>query len=107
MFRVTPWLFVCFSAVSSASLLVGCGGDSLTSADGEPCANIGDNACFDNTTHLCRYINGEQVWEPREACGESTTPNCQCALVSGQVMECLVDGNTSSPVRCSGTRLND
>lgn len=89
--------------------LAGCGEDPITSADGEPCANVGENACFDNVTHLCRYDaqSGAQTWQPREDCGASSTPNCECTIYGGSVMECLVDGNTSNPVRCEGTRLND
>lgn len=77
--------------------------DGVTSADGEPCPEVGEYGCFDNVAHLCRFENGERFWQAKEDCSGSATADCKCVVLSGQIGRCTVGGVDSTSSVCQGT----
>lgn len=77
-------------------------GDGSGGSGGGSCPNVGDYKCEDNIVYLCR-MDG---WEASQDCSASTTPDCQCAIIEGEVGRCSVGGEaTMSATFCEGEFL--
>lgn len=96
--RAWPFMLLVVLALST-----GCADEARTSADGEPCPEVGEYGCFDNVAHLCRFDGGEQFWEPTEDCGGSSVSDCKCVVLSGQIGRCSVGGVDSTSAVCQGS----
>jgi hypothetical protein len=88
--------------LSMASLLVLCMASACGDDGKDSCSDVGSYKCDSGVVYLCRFDSdsGDNYWEAKQDCTQSSTSGCTCTVVSG-LGTCMANGSA-----CQGEYLD-